>query len=112
MLKDIFVYSFTTVGLCRLFGEKGNKDLRINFLNSLYAGVQQINDLRYLKSRHIISSDTERNQFLLFIAKKRRARKLLLKPGIRIITTMDNWLVILTTCFIYRIGQKYCGSLL
>jgi predicted transposase/invertase (TIGR01784 family) len=55
-----YVNPFTDFGFKKLFGEEVNKDLLIDFLNSLLIGEQQIKDLSYLKNEHLSSSDTAR----------------------------------------------------
>jgi predicted transposase/invertase (TIGR01784 family) len=55
-----YVNPFTDFGFKKLFGEEVNKDLLIDFLNSLLVGEQQIKDLSYLKNEHLSSSDTAR----------------------------------------------------
>ena len=43
----------TDFGFKRIFGTKPNKDLLINFLNSLFEGFQVIKDVKYLNSEHV-----------------------------------------------------------
>ena len=43
----------TDFGFKRIFGTKPNKDLLINFLNSLFDGLQVIKDVKYLNSEHV-----------------------------------------------------------
>ena len=43
-----FINPFTDVGFKRIFGQEINKDLLIDFLNSLFAGEKHICDIRFL----------------------------------------------------------------
>ena len=43
-----FINPFTDVGFKRIFGQEINKDLLIDFLNSLFAGEKNIKDIRFL----------------------------------------------------------------
>ena len=43
----------TDFGFKRIFGTTPNKDLLINFLNSLFEGFQVIKDVKYLNSEHV-----------------------------------------------------------
>ncbi len=43
-----FINPFTDVGFKRIFGQEINKDLLIDFLNSLLAGEKHIRDIRFL----------------------------------------------------------------
>ncbi len=59
-IREKYLDPFTDFGFKKLFGEEVNKDLLIDFLNSLLAGEQQIKNLTYLKNEHLGSSDNER----------------------------------------------------
>lgn len=52
-LEERYISLLTDFGFKRIFGTKPNKDLLINFLNSLFEGEQVIRDVRYLNSEHI-----------------------------------------------------------
>lgn len=52
-LEDRYISLLTDFGFKRIFGTKPNKDLLINFLNSLFEGEQVIRDVRYLNSEHV-----------------------------------------------------------
>ena len=43
-----FINPFTDVGFKRIFGQEINKDLLIDFLNSLLDGERRVNDIRFL----------------------------------------------------------------
>ena len=50
----------TDFGFKRIFGSKPNKDLLINFLNSLFKKEQVITDVKYLNSEHVGDVYTDR----------------------------------------------------
>lgn len=52
-LEERYISLLTDFGFKRIFGTKPNKDLLINFLNSLFEGEQVIRDVRYLNSEHV-----------------------------------------------------------
>ena len=51
--EERYISLLTDFGFKRIFGTKPNKDLLINFLNSLFEGEQVIRDVRYLNSEHV-----------------------------------------------------------
>ena len=59
-LEERYISLLTDFGFKRIFGTKPNKDLLINFLNSIFEGVQVIKDVRYLNSEHVGDVFTER----------------------------------------------------
>jgi len=59
-IAEKYLNLFTDFGFKKLFGEEVNKDLLIDFLNTLLVGEQQIKDLTYLKNEHLSSTDTAR----------------------------------------------------
>ena len=52
-IEDRYICLLTDFGFKRIFGTKPNKDLLINFLNSLFDGLQVIKDVKYLSSEHV-----------------------------------------------------------
>ena len=52
-IEDRYISLLTDFGFKRIFGTKPNKDLLINFLNSLFDGLQVIKDVKYLNSEHV-----------------------------------------------------------
>ena len=52
-IEDRYISLLTDFGFKRIFGTKPNKDLLINFLNSLFDGFQVIKDVKYLNSEHV-----------------------------------------------------------
>ena len=59
-LEDRYISLLTDFGFKRIFGTAMNKDLLINFLNSLFDGFQVITDVKYLNSEHVGDVATER----------------------------------------------------
>ena len=58
--EERYISLLTDFGFKRIFGTKPNKDLLINFLNSLFDGEQVIKDVRYLNSEHVGDAFAER----------------------------------------------------
>ena len=52
-IEGRYISLLTDFGFMRIFGTKPNKDLLINFLNSLFEGFQVIKDVKYLNSEHV-----------------------------------------------------------
>ncbi len=51
--EERYISLLTDFGFKRIFGTAPNKDLLINFLNSLFEGEQVIKDVTYLNSEHV-----------------------------------------------------------
>lgn len=58
--EDRYISLLTDFGFKRIFGTAPNKDLLINFLNSLFDGRKVIKDLKYGNSEHVGDLYTER----------------------------------------------------
>ena len=58
--EERYISLLTDFGFKRIFGTAPNKDLLINFLNSLFEGEQVITDVHYLNSEHVGDVYTER----------------------------------------------------
>ena len=52
-IEGRYISLLTDFGFMRIFGTKPNKDLLINFLNSLFEGFEVITDVKYLNSEHV-----------------------------------------------------------
>ena len=52
-IEERYIILLTDFGFKRIFGTTPNKDLLINFLNSLFEGFQVIKDVKYLNSEHV-----------------------------------------------------------
>ena len=60
IIEERYISLLTDFGFKRIFGSKPNKDLLINFLNSLFKKEQVITDVKYLNSEHIGDVYTDR----------------------------------------------------
>ena len=58
--EERYISLLTDFGFKRIFGTDLNKDLLINFLNSLFNGEEVIKDLKYLNSENVGDVFTER----------------------------------------------------
>ena len=52
-IEERYISLLTDFGFKRIFGTTPNKDLLINFLNSLFEGFQVIKDVKYLNSEQV-----------------------------------------------------------
>ena len=52
-IEERYISLLTDFGFKRIFGTAPNKDLLINFLNSLFDGKQVIKDVKYLNTEHL-----------------------------------------------------------
>ena len=60
IIEERYISLLTDFGFKRIFGSKPNKDLLINFLNSLFKKEQVITDVKYLNSEHVGDVYTDR----------------------------------------------------
>ncbi|GIW21061.1 MAG: hypothetical protein KatS3mg068_0068 [Candidatus Sericytochromatia bacterium] len=51
-MKERYINPFTDFGFKKLFGEEANKDLIIDFLNSLLENEHKVVDLTFKKTDH------------------------------------------------------------
>ena len=51
--EERYISLLTDFGFKRIFGTDPNKDLLIDFLNSLFDGEQVVKDVTYLNSEHV-----------------------------------------------------------
>ena len=58
--EERYISLLTDFGFKRIFGTKPNKDLLIDFLNSLFNGEQVVNDVTFLNSEHVGDVHTDR----------------------------------------------------
>lgn len=60
LTEERYISLLTDFGFKRIFGTKPNKDLLINFLNSLFKKEQVITDVKYLNNEHVGDIYTDR----------------------------------------------------
>lgn len=58
--EDKYISLLTDFGFKRIFGSKPNKDLLIDFLNSLFQGEQVVTDVMYLNGENVGDVTTDR----------------------------------------------------
>ncbi len=73
-VEDRYISLLTDFGFKRIFGTTPNKELLINFLNSLFDGAQVIKDVKYLNNEHMGTSMPSARRYLMSIAKVRTTR--------------------------------------
>jgi hypothetical protein len=59
-IEERYISLLTDFGFKRIFGTDPNKELLINFLNSLFDGEEVIKDVKYLNSENVGDVYTER----------------------------------------------------
>ena len=74
-IEERYISLLTDFGFKRIFGTKPNKDLLINFLNSLFEGFQVIKDVKYLNSEHVGDVFAERKAIFDVYCENERAEK-------------------------------------
>ncbi len=78
-LDERYISLLTDFGFKRIFGTKPNKDLLINFLNSLFDGHQVITDVSYLNSEHVGDVYAERKAIFDVYCENERGEKFIVE---------------------------------
>lgn len=60
MCTSRYINPFTDFGFKKIFGEEDNKDILIDFLNSVLPAEDQIKELTYKSTEHLPKNDTDR----------------------------------------------------
>ena len=77
--EERYISLLTDFGFKRIFGTKPNKDLLINFLNSLFEGFQVIKDVKYLNSEHVGDAFAERKAIFDVYCENERGEKFIVE---------------------------------
>ena len=78
-VEERYISLLTDFGFKRIFGTKPNKDLLINFLNSLFEGFQVIKDVKYLNSEHVGDVYAERKAIFDVYCENERGEKFIVE---------------------------------
>ena len=78
-IEERYISLLTDFGFKRIFGTKPNKDLLINFLNSLFEGFQVIKDVKYLNSEHVGDVFSERKAIFDVYCENERGEKFIVE---------------------------------
>ena len=78
-VEERYISLLTDFGFKRIFGTKPNKDLLINFLNSLFDGFQVIKDVKYLNSEHVGDVFAERKAIFDVYCENERGEKFIVE---------------------------------
>lgn len=78
-MEERYISLLTDFGFKRIFGTKPNKDLLVNFLNSLFDGEQVITDVRYLNSEHVGDVFAERKAIFDVYCENGRGEKFIVE---------------------------------
>ena len=78
-IEERYISLLTDFGFKRIFGTKPNKDLLINFLNSLFDGFHIIKDVKYLNSEHVGDVFAERKAIFDVYCENERGEKFIVE---------------------------------
>ena len=78
-IEERYISLLTDFGFKRIFGTKPNKDLLINFLNSLFDGFHVIKDVKYLNSEHVGDVFAERKAIFDVYCENERGEKFIVE---------------------------------
>ena len=78
-IEERYISLLTDFGFKRIFGTKPNKDLLINFLNSLFEGFQVIKAVKYLNSEHVGDVFAERKAIFDVYCENERGEKFIVE---------------------------------
>ena len=78
-IEERYISLLTDFGFKRIFGTKPNKDLLINFLNSLFDGFHIIKDVKYLNSEHVGDVFAERKAIIDVYCENERGEKFIVE---------------------------------
>ena len=78
-IEERYISLLTDFGFKRIFGTKPNKDLLINFLNSLFEGFQVIKDVKYLNSEQVGDVFAERKAIFDVYCENERGEKFIVE---------------------------------
>ena len=78
-IEERYISLLTDFGFKRIFGTKPDKDLLINFLNSLFEGFQVIKDVKYLNSEHVGDVFAERKAIFDVYCENERGEKFIVE---------------------------------
>ena len=78
-IEERYISLLTDFGFKRIFGTKPNKDLLINFLNSLFEGFQVIKDVKYLNSEYVGDVFAERKAIFDVYCENERGEKFIVE---------------------------------
>jgi predicted transposase/invertase (TIGR01784 family) len=78
-LTDRYINFFTDYGFKRLFGEERNKDLLIDFLNTLLKGKEDIKTLNYKKTEYLGSTSLDRKAIFDLYCENEKGEKFIIE---------------------------------
>ena len=73
-IEERYISLLTDFGFKRIFGTDPNKELLINFLNSLFDGEEVIKDVKYLNSENGAMYIQNARPYSTFIVRTRKVR--------------------------------------
>ena len=80
MLKDKYINLFTDFGFKKIFGEEINKDLLMDFLNTLLRDYEgEIKELTYLKNENLNSTEADRRAIFDIYCENEKGEKFIVE---------------------------------
>ena len=77
--EERYISLLTDFGFKRIFGTKPNKDLLIDFLNSLFNGEQVVKDVTFLNSEHVGDVHTDRKAIFDVYSENEKGEKFIVE---------------------------------
>ena len=77
--EERYISLLTDFGFKRLFGSEFNKELLVDFLNSLFEGFQVIKDVKFLNSEHVGDSPSGRKAIFDVYCENERGEKFIVE---------------------------------
>ena len=79
MLKEKYLNPFTDFGFKRIFGEEANKDILIDFLNSLLKGKETIKTLTFKNNEHLGNTPIDRKAIFDLYCENEQGEKFIIE---------------------------------
>ena len=79
MIQDRYLNPFTDFGFKKLFGTEANKDLLIDFLNSLFQGEEVIKTLEFKKQEQLGESEIDRKAIFDLYCENEKGEKFIIE---------------------------------
>jgi len=79
MIQDRYLNPFTDFGFKKLFGTEANKDLLIDFLNSLFQGEEVIKTLEFKKQEQLGESEIDRRAIFDLYCENEKGEKFIIE---------------------------------
>ena len=79
MFTERYINPYTDFGFKKLFGTELNKELLISFLNALFAGREEVVDIKYLNAEHLGTYSGERRAIFDVYCENQKGEKFIVE---------------------------------